>query len=142
MKASGTYSIPITGGSTSASSATVKHFKGDTAFGASDICRISGGKLELNSNVITSDLGLSYWSAIPASFLVIDMLSISTALVNDPTFQNLAYEMVLEIEPEYVNGVVSQSRSSCSVIQSTARSEWPWYSSVIPQIYSMPKATV
>lgn len=108
MKATGTYSIPITGGSTSATSATVKHFKGDTAFGANDICRVNSGNLEFNSNIITSDLGLSYWSTTPSSFLAIDMSSISSLLAGDPAFQHLMYEMTVELEPELVNGVVAQ----------------------------------
>jgi len=109
MKSAGTYSIPITGGSTSAASATVNHFtKGGSQFGTNDICRINSGNLEFNSNVITSDLGASYWSTTPSSFLVIDMSSISSSLSSDPAFQHLMYEMTVEIEPELVNGVVAQ----------------------------------
>jgi hypothetical protein len=74
LKTNGDYVIPVTGGSTSATTAILKVFKAENV-GAAGIQRIKDGKLELMPATVTSELGLQYWSALPASVLGIDIRS-------------------------------------------------------------------
>jgi len=108
LKVDGDYQIPVTGGSTSATTATLKVVKSNTGIGAAGIQRIQSGKLEFLPDIHTSELGLQYWSAVAAPMLGIDIRTLSTKLQADTYFQQTEYEVVYEIEPIYLNGVISQ----------------------------------
>ena len=72
LKTNGDYVIPVTGGSTSATTAILKVMKAENV-GATGIQRIKDGALELMPATVTSELGLQYWSSLPASMLGIDI---------------------------------------------------------------------
>jgi hypothetical protein len=108
LKQDGDYTIPVSGGSTSSTSATLKALKCAGNIGAAGIQRINGGFLELNSDTITSELGLEYWSSKPAPMLAIDLRTLSTKLQTDQPFQKLSFEVVAEIEPLWKDGVKTQ----------------------------------
>lgn len=105
LKATGSYTIPVSGGSTSATTAQIQVFKGNTGIGAAGIQRINGGFLEINPDIVTSELGLEYWSNVSCPFLGIDLRTLSNKLnTSDTKFQELQYEIVAEVVPEWVNG--------------------------------------
>lgn len=108
LKQDGDYSIPISGGFTTETSATLKAFKCDGNIGAAGIQRINGGFLELNSDTVTSELGKEYWSNKPAPMLAIDLRTLSQKLQTDLPFQKLSFEVVAEIEPLWKDGVKTQ----------------------------------
>ena len=108
LKQDGDYPIPVSSGSTTATTATLKAFKCSGNIGASGIQRINGGFLELNPDVITSEFGLEYWSNKPAPILGIDLRTLSTKLQTDLAFQALSYEVIAEIEPLFNNNVKIQ----------------------------------
>ena len=53
LKVDGDYTIPVTGGSTSATTATIKAVKCAAGIGANGIQRIKSGKLEFLPDIIT-----------------------------------------------------------------------------------------
>jgi hypothetical protein len=108
LKTDGDYPIAIASGSTTATTATLKAFKCAGNIGAAGIQRINGGFLELNSDTVTSELGLEYWSNKPVPMLGIDLRTISSKLGADTAFQGLSYEVIAEIEPLWNNGVKIQ----------------------------------
>ena len=108
LKQDGDYSIPVSGGFTSATSAILKAFKCDGNIGAAGIQRINDGCLELNSDTVTSELGREYWSSKTAPMLAIDLRTLSQKLQTDLPFQKLSFEVVAEIEPLWKDGVKTQ----------------------------------
>jgi hypothetical protein len=114
LKVDGDYTIPVTGGSTSATTATLKVVKSNTGIGAAGIQRIQSGKLEFLPDIVTSELGLQYWSSVAAPMLGIDIRTLSTKLQADTYFQQTEYEVIYEIEPIYLNGVISNQHSAYS----------------------------
>tara|TARA_R110000822_G_scaffold36822_6_gene103453 strand:+ start:1 stop:987 length:987 start_codon:yes stop_codon:yes gene_type:complete len=108
LKQDGDYSIPISGGFTSATSAILKAFKCAGNIGAAGIQRINDGCLELNSDTVTSELGKEYWSSKPAPMLAIDLRTLSQKLQTDQPFQKLSFEVVAEIEPLWKDGAKTQ----------------------------------
>jgi len=105
LKVNGSYTIPVSGGSTTATTAQIQVFKGNTGIGVNGIQRINNGFLEFNPDIVTSELGLEYWSNVSCPFLGIDIRTLSTKLNTvDTKFQELQYEIVAEIVPEWVNG--------------------------------------
>jgi hypothetical protein len=114
LKVDGDYQIPVTGGSTSAQTATIKAVKCAAGIGATGIQRIKSGKLEFLPDVITSELGLQYWSNIAVPMLGIDLRTLSTKLQGDTYFQQVQYEVVVDIEPLWLNGSVSNAQTAYS----------------------------
>jgi hypothetical protein len=108
LKQDGDYTIPVSGGFTSATSATLKALKCAGNIGAAGIQRINGGFLEMNADTLTSELGLEYWSNKPAPMLVIDLRTLSTKLQTDLAFQRMSFEVVAEIEPLWKDGIKIQ----------------------------------
>jgi hypothetical protein len=108
LKQDGDYTIPVSGGFTSATSATLKALKCAGNIGAAGIQRINNGFLELNADTITSELGAEYWSNKPAPMLAIDLRTLSTKLQTDLAFQRMSFEVVAEIEPLWKDGVKIQ----------------------------------
>ena len=108
LKQDGDYTIPISGGFTSSTSATLKALKCTGNIGAAGIQRINNGFLELNTDTITSELGLEYWSNKPAPMLAIDLRTLSTKLQTDLAFQRMSFEVVAEIEPLWKDSVKIQ----------------------------------
>ncbi len=106
LKTNGDYVIPVTGGSTSATTAVLKVFKGQNV-GAAGIQRIKDGAIELMPATVTSELGIGYWSALPASMLGINIQSLSSTLSADPLMVDHEYTLTCEIEPYYTNSVVT-----------------------------------
>jgi hypothetical protein len=111
LKTNGDYQIPVTGGSTSATTAVLKVMKGQNV-GATGIQRIKDGKLELMPATITSELGLQYWSNLPASILGIDIRSLSSTLSADVGCQTHEYTVQFEVEQLLNNGLVQQNSAS------------------------------
>lgn len=111
LKTNGDYVIPVTGGSTSAQTAVLKVFKGQNV-GATGVQRIRDGKLELMPATITSELGLQYWSALPASVLGIDIRALSSTLSADTGNQTHEYTVEFEVEQLLKNGFVQQNSAS------------------------------
>ena len=111
LKTNGDYVIPVTGGSTSATTAILKVMKGQNV-GATGVQRIKDGKLELMPATTTSELGLQYWSALPASILGIDIRSLSSTLSADVGCQTHEYTVDFEIEQLLNNGWVLQNSAS------------------------------
>jgi hypothetical protein len=116
LKVDGDYTIPVTGGSTSATTATIKAVKCAAGIGASGIQRIKSGKLEFLPDVVTSELGLQYWSNIPVPMLGIDLRTLSTKLQGDTYFQQVQYEVVVDIDPLWLNGSISNQQTAYSYI--------------------------
>jgi len=111
LKTNGDYVIPVTGGSTSATTAVLKVMKGQNV-GATGIQRIKDGKLELMPATVTSELGLQYWSALPASILGIDIRTLSSTLSADVGCQTHEYTVQFEVEQLLKNGLVQQNSPS------------------------------
>ena len=116
LKVDGDYTIPVTGGSTSAQTATIKAVKCAAGIGANGIQRIKSGKLEFLPDVVTSELGLQYWSNIPVPMLGIDLRTLSTKLQGDTYFQQVQYEVVVDIDPLWLNGSISNQQTAYSYI--------------------------
>jgi hypothetical protein len=116
LKTNGDYVIPVTGGSTSATTAVLKVFKGQNV-GATGVQRIKDGKLELMPATVTSDLGLQYWSALPASVLGIDIRSLSSTLSADTGNQEHEYTVEFEVEQLLNNGFVQQNNPSFTYLR-------------------------
>jgi hypothetical protein len=109
LKVTGSYTIPVSGGSTSATTAQIQVFKGNTGIGANGIQRINNGFLEFLPDIVTSEFGAEYWSATSCPFLGIDLRTLSTRLNTvDTKFQELIYEMVVEIVPQWESGTRKQ----------------------------------
>jgi hypothetical protein len=108
LKQDGDYPIPVASGSTTTTTATLKAFKCAGNIGATGIQRINGGFLEMNPDVVTSELGLEYWSNKPAPMLGIDIRTLSSKLTSDTALQALSYEVIAEIEPLWNNNVKIQ----------------------------------
>jgi hypothetical protein len=107
LKTNGDYVIPVTGGSTSATTAVLKVFKAENV-GEAGIQRIKDGKLELMPATVTSELGLQYWSTLPASMLGIDIRTLSSTLSADLSNQEHEYLVDFEIEQFLKDGLVQQ----------------------------------
>jgi hypothetical protein len=114
LKVDGDYTIPVTGGSTSATTATIKAVKCAAGIGANGIQRIKSGKLEFLPDVVTSELGLQYWSNIAVPMLGIDLRTLSTKLQGDTYFQQVQYEVVVDIDPLWLNGSISNQQTAYS----------------------------
>jgi hypothetical protein len=117
LKVDGDYQIPVTGGSTSATTATIKAVKCAAGIGATGIQRIKSGKLEFLPDVITSELGLQYWSNIAVPMLGIDLRTLSTKLQADTYFQQVRYEVVAEIDPLWLNGTAVNQQTAYAYIE-------------------------
>ena len=105
LKVNGSYTIPVSGGSTTATTAQIQVFKGNTGIGVNGIQRINNGFLEFLPDIVTSEFGVEYWSTTSCPFLGIDLRTLSTRLNTvDTKFQELAYEMVIEIVPQWESG--------------------------------------
>ena len=117
LKVDGDYTIPVTGGSTSATTATIKAVKCASGIGATGIQRIKSGKLEFLPDVITSELGLQYWSNIAVPMLGIDLRTLSTKLQGDTYFQQVRYEVVAEIDPLWLNGTAVNQQTTYAYIE-------------------------
>ena len=117
LKVDGDYTIPVTGGSTSAQTATIKAVKCAAGIGATGIQRIKSGKLEFLPDVITSELGLMYWSNIPVPMLGIDLRTLSTKLQGDTYFQQVQYEVVVDIDPLWLNGSAVNQQTTYAYIE-------------------------
>jgi hypothetical protein len=117
LKVDGDYQIPVTGGSTSATTATIKAVKCAAGIGASGIQRIKSGKLEFLPDVVTSELGLQYWSNIAVPMLGIDLRTLSTKLQADTYFQQVRYEVVAEIDPLWLNGTAVNQQTTYAYIE-------------------------
>ena len=117
LKVDGDYTIPVTGGSTSATTATIKAVKCAAGIGATGIQRIKSGKLEFLPDIITSELGLQYWSTIPVPMLGIDLRTLSTKLQADTYFQQVRYEVVAEIDPLWLNGTAVNQQTTYAYIE-------------------------
>lgn len=107
LKTNGDYVIPVTGGSTSATTAILKVFKAENV-GATGIQRIKDGALELMPATVTSELGIQYWSSLPASMLGIDIKTLSSTLSADPLMDDHEYTLICEIQPYFTDNVVTQ----------------------------------
>ena len=107
LKTNGDYVIPVTGGSTSATTAILKVFKAENV-GATGVQRIKDGALELMPATVTSELGLQYWSSLPASMLGIDIRTLSSTLSADLSNQEHEYVVDFEIEQFLKDGLVQQ----------------------------------
>jgi hypothetical protein len=116
LKTNGDYVIPVTGGSTSATTAILKVFKAENV-GATGIQRIKDGKLELMPATVTSELGLQYWSSLPASVLGIDIRSLSSTLSADTGNQEHEYTVEFEVEQLLNNGFVQQNNPSFTYLR-------------------------
>ena len=135
LKTNGDYVIPVTGGSTSAQTAILKVFKGQNV-GAAGVQRIKNGKLELMPATVTSELGLQYWSALPASILGIDIRSLSSTLSADTGNQIHEYTVEFEVEQLLKNGAVQQNSPSFTYIRAgilTNLDVWDTASTPLPQ---------
>lgn len=117
LKVDGDYTIPVTGGSTSATTATIKAVKCAAGIGANGIQRIKSGKLEFLPDIITSELGLQYWSTIPVPMLGIDLRTLSTKLQADTYFQQVRYEVVAQIDPLWLNGTAVNQQTAYAYIE-------------------------
>ena len=117
LKVDGDYTIPVTGGSTSATTATIKAVKCASGIGATGIQRIKSGKLEFLPDVITSELGLQYWSNIAVPMLGIDLRTLSTKLQGDTYFQQVRYEVVADIDPLWLNGTAVNQQTAYAYIE-------------------------
>jgi len=117
LKVDGDYTIPVTGGSTSAQTATIKAVKCAAGIGANGIQRIQSGKLEFLPDVITSELGLQYWSNIAVPMLGIDLRTLSTKLQADTYFQQVQYEVVVDIDPLWLNGTAVNPQTAYAYIE-------------------------
>ncbi len=135
LKTNGDYVIPVTGGSTSAQTAILKVFKGQNV-GATGVQRIKDGKLELMPATITSELGLQYWSALPASVLGIDIRSLSSTLSADTGNQIHEYTVEFEVEQLFKDGTVQQNSPSYTYFRAgilTNLDVWDTASTPLPQ---------
>jgi hypothetical protein len=135
LKTNGDYVIPVTGGSTSATTAILKVFKAENV-GAAGIQRIKDGKLELMPATVTSELGLQYWSALPASVLGIDIRSLSSTLSADTGNQEHEYVVDFEVEQLLNNGFVQQNNPSFTYLRAgilTKLDLWDTASTPLPQ---------
>jgi hypothetical protein len=117
LNVDGDYQIPVTGGSTSATTATIKAVKCAAGIGAAGIQRIQSGKLEFLPDVITSELGMQYWSNIAAPMLGIDLRTLSPKLQEDTYFQQVRYEVVAEIDPLWLNGTFANQQTAYAYIE-------------------------
>lgn len=110
LKTDGDYTIPVSSGSTSATTATLKVVKcaAGPGIGAAGIQRINAGALELMPDVVTSEFGLQYWSTKPAPMMAIDLRTLSSKLLLDTKYQGTTYDIVTEIEPTWKDGVRQQ----------------------------------
>ena len=116
LKTNGDYEIPVTGGSTSAQTAVLKVMKAENV-GATGVQRILDGKLELMPSTVTSELGLQYWSTLPASTLGIDIRTLSSTLSEDTYCQTHEYTVEFEVEQFFNNGSVQQNNPSYTYIR-------------------------
>jgi len=135
LKTNGDYVIPVTGGSTSAQTAVLKVFKGQNV-GATGVQRIKDGKLELMPATVTSELGLQYWSALPASVLGIDIRALSQTLSADVGNQIHEYTVEFEVEQLLKNGFVQQNNPSFTYFRAgilTNLDVWDTASTPLPQ---------
>jgi hypothetical protein len=135
LKTNGDYVIPVTGGSTSATTAILKVFKAENV-GATGVQRIKDGKLELMPATVTSELGLQYWSALPASVLGIDIRSLSSTLSADTGNQEHEYTVEFEVEQLLNNGFVQQNNPSFTYLRAgilTKLDVWDTASTPLPQ---------
>jgi len=117
LKVDGDYIIPITGGFTSATTATIKAVKCAAGIGANGIQRIQSGKLEFLPDIVTSELGLQYWSNIAAPMLGIDLRTLSTRLQSDTYFQQVEYEVVVQIDPLWLNGSIANNQTAYAYME-------------------------
>jgi hypothetical protein len=135
LKTNGDYVIPVTGGSTSATTAVLKVFKGENV-GATGVQRIKDGKLELMPATVTSELGLQYWSALPASMLGIDIRTLSSTLSADLSNQEHEYTVEFEIEELLKDGIVQQHNPTYTYIRAgilTKLDVWDTAPTPLPQ---------
>jgi hypothetical protein len=135
LKTNGDYVIPVTGGSTSATTAILKVFKAENV-GATGIQRIKDGKLELMPATVTSELGLQYWSALPASMLGIDIRTLSSTLSADLSNQEHEYTVEFEIEQLLKDGIVQQHNPTYTYIRAgilTKLDVWDTAPTPLPQ---------
>jgi hypothetical protein len=116
LKTNGDYVIPVTGGSTSATTAILKVFKAENV-GATGIQRIKDGKLELMPATVTSELGLQYWSTLPASMLGIDIRTLSSTLSADVGNQTHEYVVEFEVEQLLKDGLIQQYNPSFTYLR-------------------------
>jgi hypothetical protein len=116
LKTNGDYVIPVTGGSTSATTAILKVFKAENV-GATGVQRIKDGKLELMPATVTSELGLQYWSSLPASMLGIDIRTLSSTLSADVGNQTHEYVVEFEVEQLLKDGLVQQYNPSFTYLR-------------------------
>jgi hypothetical protein len=108
LKANGDYVIPVTGGSTSAQTAVLKVMKAENV-GATGVQRIKNGAIELMPATVTSELGLQYWSALPASILGIDIRSLSSTLSADVGCQYHEYTVEFHVDQFIKAGLVQKN---------------------------------